>query len=331
VRGGGRPVTAFTVFVEFLIAIGIAIALVSNYLIINKLWKRRMVREVAESVSLAAALLGLFNGIPFLIMFLLINPNPAAAAKTGIGIVTAVIFVLIGSGLWVAEFRQRGFRALFVRALRLERKESGDLLKQLVQPKGAAEILRILHQLAAVDGTVDPREAEMIRGFAREWRIDEPPQVEDAGSVDLLTLRKCVTHYLNLNPPATQVGHLRDVLQAMAESDARVTWHESVALEEVDALLRQYVAGEDIRLPMHEVLIVPQSEGQTDAVRALLPGREEKMLRGGRVFSAGQFFSSRYAEFVCQKYISLGLFSTVVPVDAAPPSTGEPALQASPA
>jgi hypothetical protein len=51
-------------------------------------------------------------------------------------------------------------------------------------------------------------------------------------------------------------------------------------------------------------------------VRTLLPDRQEKMLRGGRVFSVGLYFSPRYAEFVCQKYIGLGLFSTVHSGDA---------------
>jgi hypothetical protein len=311
--------TDFTAFVEFLIAIGIVIALVSNYLIINKLWKRRMVREVAESVSIAAALLGIFfNSLPFLIMFALINPNPAAAAKTSIGLVTGVVFVLIGSGLWVSEYRQRGFRALFLRALNLERRESADLLKLLVQPQGATQILRVLHQLAAVDGHIDEREAAMIRGFAREWRLEEPEQDPDGSPPDLITLRKSIVDYLHLHPPATQVAHLRDILQALVESDSRVTWQESVALEEVDGLLNQYVAGEEESgLARHEVLIVPQSEHQVEAVRSLLPGREEKLLRGGRVFSAGHFFSPRYAEFVCQKYIGLGLFSTVVAEEAA--------------
>lgn len=302
----------FLTFVEFLVAIGIVVTLVTNYLIINKLWKRRMLREVTESVSIAAALLGLFNGIPFLVMFLLINPNPAAATKTAIGIVTAVIFVLIGSGLWVAEFRKRGFRRLFLRALNLERKESADLLKRLVQPKGAAQILRVLHQLASVDGHIDEREARIIRHFAREWRLEIPGECAQGAAGDLISLRKSIADYLNLNPPAKQVGDLSDVLQALVESDAQVTWQESVALEEVDGMLREYVAGEDAELSMHEVLIVPQSESQVEAVRTLLPGREEKRLRGGRVFSAGSFFSPRYAEFVCQKYIGLGLFSTVV-------------------
>lgn len=302
---------AFLGFVEFLVAIGIAISLVSNYLIINKLWKRRMVREVAESVSIAAALLGLFNAIPFLVLFLLINHSPAGAAKTAISIATAVVFVLIGSGLWVAELRDRGFRHLFMRALKLERKESADLIKQFVQPKGAEQILRILHQLASVDGQVDEREAALIREFAREWRLAEPAADGGGPAADLITLRKSVVDYLGVRPPAKQIGQLLDVLRVLAESDARVTWQESVALEEVGAMLKQYVVGEEEEVSMYEVLIVPQSERQVEAVRTLLPDREEKMLRGGKVFSVGLYFSPRYAEFVCQKYIGLGLFSTI--------------------
>jgi hypothetical protein len=309
-------VTVFLAFVEFLVAIGIVVSLISNYLIINKLWKRRTVREVAESVSIAAALLGLLNSIPFLALFLLINHSPAGAAKMAISIVTGVVFVLIGSGLWVAQWHGRGFRSLFLRALKLERRESADLIKRLVQPTGAKEILQLLHQLASVDGHVDEREARMISQFAREWHLAEPASDEAGPPVDLLTLRRSIFDYLNVRPPAAQVGELRDVLQVLAESDARVTWQESVALEEADGMLRQFVAGEDAGLSMHEVLIVPQSERQVDAVRSLLPDRQEKTLRGGRVFSVGLFFSPRYAEFVCQKYISLGLFSTVVPAES---------------
>lgn len=304
---------AFLALIEFLAAIGILIALVSNYLIINKLWKRRMLREVTESISLWAALLGLFNAVPFLFLFLLVDHSIAGAAKMAISVVTAVVFVLIGSGLWVAELRGRGFRSLFLRALNLERKESGDLIKQLVQPKGAEQILKILHQLACVDGEVDEREAAMIAQFAGEWRLPVPDDRGDGRSPDLVTLRDSVTDYLKLRPPVRQAGQLWDVLQVLAESDARVTLHEAVALEEIEGMLRKYIAGEELDLSLHEVLIVPQSERQVEAVRTLLPGREEKTLRGGRVFSAGHYYSPRYAEFICQKYIGLGIFSTVVP------------------
>jgi hypothetical protein len=93
-------------------------------------------------------------------------------------------------------------------------------------------------------------------------------------------------------------------------------------------MLLRHMSGEDEHPEMHEVLIVPQSDEQVEAVRTLLPGREEKLLRGGRVFSAGEFFSQRYAEFVCQKYIGLGLFSTVIVAESdmvtAIPDAGRP-------
>jgi hypothetical protein len=172
----------------------------------------------------------------------------------------------------------------------------------------------------------------MIRGFAREWRLEDPSAASrwPAGA-DLITCARASRDYLNLNPPAKQVGHLRDVLQAMVESDARVTWHESVALEEIDGMLLG-MSGRGHPAEMHEVLIVPQSDAPGGSgPRAAAGPRGENAARRARVLR-GRLLSSRYAEFVCQKYIGLGLFSTVVAVDAAPPSRqASPALQASPA
>jgi hypothetical protein len=49
-----------------------------------------------------------------------------------------------------------------------------------------------------------------------------------------------------------------------------------------------------------------------DAVLALFPGIAAKTMRGCTVFSVGRFFSPRYADIVCEKYISLGLFTARV-------------------
>lgn len=322
--------SVFLRFIEFLVAIGLLVAAVSNYLIINKLWKRRTVKEVSESISIVAALLGLFTSIPFLIMFMLIDHSVAGALKTSISIATGIVFVAIGMGLWVPELREKGARFLFLRALNLERKESTHLIKQFVQPKGADRILEVLHQLASVDGHVDEREARLIRDFAREWHLEErDPEDGVPAAVDLMTLRDSVREYLKLEPPRKQAGQVLDLLHLLAEADERITWEESVALEEVDGMVQRYMADGEVEPDMHEVLIVPQSERQVEAVRTLLPGREEKVRRGGRVFSVGQYFSPRYAEVVSQKYITLGLFTAVVahegegsPAPAEPTSSG---------
>ena len=304
----------FIGFVEFLVAIGVVIAAVSNYLIINKLWKRKEVKEVAESISIGAALLGLFTSIPLFIQLALIDGTPMPAAKTAISIATGFVFVALGSGLWVPELRDQGFGRLFLRALKLERREAGHLLKTLIQPKGADRILEILERLAAIDRRVDPREIALIEEFAREWKLDAPSLT--AGRTDgdghLLGIRRCVVEYLALEPPKEEASQLLDLLGLFAQADAEVSPEEETVIEEASGLVRAYIAADDEEAAAYEVLIVPQSEAQFDAVRSLLPGAEPKTLRGGRVISVGRFFSSRYADAVCEKYIALGLFTTPV-------------------
>ncbi len=100
------------------------------------------------------------------------------------------------AGCWVGEYRGQSFFRLFARALHLERRESADLLKSLVQPAGAEQLIRVFEAMAAV--------------------------------------------------------------------------------------------------------------------MSLFPGSEAKAMRGGTVYSVGRFVSPRYADVVCDKYISLGLFTARV-------------------
>jgi len=298
---------------EGLVGLSVVIAAVSNYLIINKLWSRRMKRDVAESISISAALLGLATGLPFLIEFVLVDRNWAAAGKAGIGIVTGLVFVMVGAGLFVTEFRGQTFLHLFTRALNLERKESADLLKALVQPAGADQLIRVFEAMASVDRHVDAREIEMIRAFARHWHVD-PPMLKE-GAVDhdgdVVGLRRSVEDYLKVSPPADQAMELLDVLRIFVRADGKVSREEELVLDEITGMITGYVsdAGEE---GLHEVVIVPQNDRQMEAVLALLPGIKAKTMRGGTVYSVGRYFSPRYADVVCEKYISLGLFTTRV-------------------
>ncbi len=313
--------------VRFLVAVSVGISALSNYLIINKLWKRRTKKDVAESVSLGAALLGLATGVPFLIEFTVIDHTPLPALKQAIGILTALVLLVIGSGLWVAENRGKGFSSLFLRALNLERRESADLIKALVQPSGADRILRILDQLARVDRRIDRREIGLIDEFARRWKLD-PPDLH-AGAVDgdssLLAVRDSVLDYLALDPPPEQASELVDLLRVFVRVDTEVSPEEETVVEELSALIARYLHREGQASTTFEVVIVPQNEEQVEAVRSLIPGAEMKPARGGRVFSVGRFFSRRYAEVICHRYIALGLFTTHVesePTAGAAAATG---------
>lgn len=309
----------FLSLIEYTVAVSVLISAVSSYLIVNKLWSRRDRQEVAESVSIAAALLGLATGIPFFIQFTMIDHTPWPAVKQGVGILTGLIFVLIGSGLWVRENRGAGFGRLFLRALKLEKRESGDLIKALVQPKGADHIVEVLRRMATLDRNVHELELRMIHDFTARWHLP-PPDMEEGPQDDrrgLLAVREAVADYLAVDPPADQAAELVDLLAAFVGVDHDVSSDEATVLEEIRGMVAGYLGGADARQALHEVVIVPQDTAQFDAVRALLPGAETKEARGGRVFSVGTFFSPAYAEEICQKYIALGLFTTHVQRETA--------------
>ena len=299
---------------EWLLGFSVAIAAVSNYLIINKLWTRRLKKDVAESILISAALLGLATGFPFFVEFALVTQNWAAASKVAIGILTGIVFILVGSGLWVTENRGEGFLKLFARALSLERKESGDLVKSLAQPTGAKELIKVFEAMASVDKHIDAREIKMIEEFAARWRVEPPSLKEGELEVpgDVVMLRFSVEDYLAIKPPVEQAEELLDVLHLFFQADVKVSPEEEVVLEELTGMITQYVTGEVGEHEMFEVVIVPQGDDQLYAVESILPGVVAKEARGGMVFSAGRFFSTRYAEAVCDKYIALGLFTARV-------------------
>jgi hypothetical protein len=306
--------SVFLGLVEFLVAIGVVVAAISNYLIINKLWKRKHLRNVAESISISAAFLGLATALPMFIQLAAIDRTPLPAIKTAIGLVTGVVFVLIGTGLWVQENRGLSFRRLLLRALNLERRESTHLIKSMLHPKGAEQILQILGHMAAIDRHVHEKEIALIHGFAHRWRIPSPDLTPGAveGDGDMLEVRQAVLDYLSLGPPFEQAAQLQDVLSLFVKADEEVTREEEIVLEEVNGLITQYVTADTLERSRYEVLIVPQSDEQFGAVQTLIPGARARKKRGGTVFSAGSFFSVDYAEVICQKYIALGLFTAHV-------------------
>ncbi len=304
---------AFRSVVEFLVSISVIIAIVANYLIINKLWKRRHLKDVAESISISAALLGIVTTAPLLAYFML-QQETGLVFKNSVGIVTGVVFVLIGTGVWVKTNRGVPFGRLMLRALKLEREESAYLIKSMTRPKGADQIIRILELTAQLDRHVDESEIGLLKEFAKRWHM-EPPSME-VGAVDhdgtLIEVRRAVSGYLDLSPPYVQAEQLLDVMHLFVKADAQVSEEERIVLEETDGLIEHYIGAGTAERRTYEVLIVPQSREQFEAAEVLLPGCEFKETRGGRVISVGTFFSHDYAEAVCQKYIALGLFTAQV-------------------
>ena len=310
----------FEKFISVLVSGALIFSVIKGYLTVNKIWKRRKNEEVANSISIVAAMLGFAVGFPFLLNSLIITNDYFSAAKSVVALFLASVFTLIGTGYFVDSNRGKSLFTLLGKALKLEGSESGDLLSDMLRPRGARKIIDILEKLAAIDDDIAQEEIDLIKQFSDKWGIPVPDLKpgKPENVTNLVELKALVQSYLNEGPDTDVAEGLVDLINMMAEADDEVTDEEAMAVAEFTGMIAHYVSSEkggDIE--MYEVNIVPQGDEQMGAVRELLPELDIVKDRGGQVFKVGKYFSEDYAEAVCKKYISLGLYSgtTKVKVD----------------
>ena len=65
----------FEKLLTFLVSGALVFSLIKGYLTVNKIWKRRKNEEVANSISIVAAMLGFVVGFPFLLNALIITQD----------------------------------------------------------------------------------------------------------------------------------------------------------------------------------------------------------------------------------------------------------------
>ena len=303
--------------IAFLVTSALFISIFQFYLKLNKVWKRRGIKEVASSISIVAALLGFAVGFPFLLNSLFISGDYPAAGKSVLGLGMAVMMTLISMGYFVDENREKGFIRLLLDALGAEKSESTDLLSAMLRPHGANKIIEILTQLAAIDDDVAQEEVDLINEFAERWRINIPEiKVGKPEKVtNLLELKDLVQSYLDEKPDVEVAQNLVDLINMMAEADDEVTDEEAMAVGEFTGMIAHYVSQEEGgSIDAFEVVIVPQNDEQSDAVKELIPNINSVKKQGGEIFIVGTFYSEDYANAICGKYISLGLFTNSIKV-----------------
>ena len=309
----------FKSFVSVMAYASLGFSLTAAYLKLNKIWKRKHIGEVANSVSILG---NVFDIIPltFFALNFLFVAQWQGLIDSIIWIFAGIVTVLIGSGLWVQENRHKSLWTRLKEALRLEKSEVTHLATTFFRPSGAGIILDILSRFAYIDRELVDREREMIETFAKNWhmkidwealsnlaQLDQP--------VSLVQTRESVAQYLKTSPPEDQVAQLIDVLQALVGIDEKVSEEEALILGEVRGFLQNYIddsgtSGE------FTVVIAPQNRKQDEAIAALLPDAEKIEVAGGMGYRVGSYYSHDFAEVICDQYRSLGFF-TIDLVDGA--------------
>ncbi len=305
----------FLTLIQLFVTLSIGITVIYIYLKINKIWKRKQEREVAEAQSLTGLFIFIMNCILWVIYYMTVETDFISALDTAVYIFEGSIFFLIGTGIFVKGQRKENLWLLIRRALKLERKEADYLLKKWFKPQNAESILHILHQVAMIDEEFDPKEQEIIQIFAKEWSIDydwEKLEKERHASKDnsYMRLRRSLEDYLYREPPEEQVAQLKDMITTMIEADDKVTEEEALISSELLPMIENYLKKEK---EIHEfnVLIVPQNPNQENAIKSLIPHAAKIHESGGEAFSVGTYYSHKYAEMMCDQYRELQFFTIV--------------------
>lgn len=314
--------TAFDEIVTSLAILGLGISAVIAYLKVNKIWARKHIKEVAESVSVVAALLSLFTTLPFLVKFVIIDRDYVAAAKFLISLIVFFIFLMVGIGLWVRAGQRNSLWRMLREALRIERHELTYLLHSLAKPREAKAILRLLQGVSAVDREIHEAEFQLLRSVAEPWGLDPAKILAERGSEpphEIEEVRAAFVAYLDLRPPEGQIGKVLDLVGFMVNADRTIAAEEKAVLEELADLARRHLGDGDSRA-LYEVLLVPQNDQQRDTIGATFADPGPLPRAGGLAYVAGAYFSETFAREICRHYRDMNIFATVEKTTAA---TGE--------
>lgn len=293
--------------------LGLAVSIVISYLKVNKLWARRHIKEVAESISVAAALLSLLTTVPFMIKFLIIDQDYVAAGKFVLSLAVFVVFFLVGIGLWVKRDEKLGIWKMLRRALATERGELTYLVHSFARPREAPAILRILRLVSMVDKNLDEREKEMLESVALPWGIhpdDLAAENNETGS-DIATVQKAFAEYLAMKPPSNQVEKVLDLVKFMVHADRKVTREEHLILAEVGGAVSAYLTDSSQAPDVYEVLLVPQNDAQLEKMQAEVTDASLHERAGGKAVVAGSYFSEPFARAICVRFRQKHFFCTV--------------------
>ncbi len=302
----------FKSFIGIMAYASLGFTVAAAYLKINKIWKRKHNAEVADSVSIVGNVIYVIPLSFFALNYIFIA-HWQGLIDSVIWIASGIVYILIGSRLWVQSHRHKTFWTRLQEVLKLERSEVGDLAKSFFRPSGAEIILNILAHFAYIDRKLTVREKEFIQSFVDTWHMkfdwnEHSRLAVDDQPVIFIKTREKVEYYLDTSPPVKQVSQLIDVLHVLAKIDESVSAQEKLILEEVDGLLLSYLNASDAQARF-AVVIAPQNDNQDSAIATLLPDVEKSEVAGGSGYMIGSYYSQDYAGMICNQYRALGFFT----------------------
>jgi len=286
-----------------------------SYLRANKLWSRKHMEDVAESVSLIAQGVGLLTLGSFALASY-IDGSITGIVSSMIWFFMTVFMILVGTGAWLSNTRDLTFWQKIKKFVNKEKSEVGDLIKGFYAPAGKDFLVQIVQKIALIDNKISASEKEILTKVFNEWDeefdIDALMAANDENvGTNAIEINELVEDYLSISPPTEQVSRLADLITLLVKSDGEVTDEENLVMTEVLQHLNSYVVVSK-QSTRYDVAIIPQKDSQRKDIQKLFPQLKYVEESHGDIYLNERFYTVAMASIYCEKYKDLGLNAVVI-------------------
>jgi len=146
----------------------LVLVLSESYLRANKLWSRKHMQDVAESVSLMAQGVGLLTLGSFALASY-IDGSITGIVSSVVWFSMTVFMILVGTGVWLSNTRDLSFWQKIKKFVNKEKSEVGDLVKGFYAPAGKDFLVQIVQKIALIDNKISTSEKEILTKVFNEW------------------------------------------------------------------------------------------------------------------------------------------------------------------
>ena len=290
----------------------ILFSVVEVYLTLNKLWTRRHIKEVADSISISARAIGMIPGSIFTLNYFFAQQWQGVIDGM-IWICAAIVQIMVAAGVWVAGNKRSNFFNLLGKSLERETKEVFNLAKYLFNIESREKVIDLLAATALTDKVLNEKEKAFVEQIANEWGIkvswDEwisRYKKKDVSALFGMSIE--IRRYLDLNPTKKELKLMLKVIKQLSDQSGRSGPENQYIIDEFSEAIRQYRSGD--YLEYYQVQIVPQEKEQHERLQASDIEMKSRFIGSGFTYLLEPFFTQNYADSVVTEFQELGYFAT---------------------
>lgn len=303
----------FQQVIHFLAYGVIVFSVVEVYLTLNKLWSRKHIKEVADSISISARATGMVPGAVFTLNYFF-NQQWQGFIDGTIWILASIVQIMIAAGIWVAGNKKMNFVGLIKQSLEKETREVFNLAKSFFPTTEREKIIELLAATALTDKILKDSEKAFVENLAEEWGIEVSWEQmmnrfrkDDVSALFHMSVQ--MRDYLELNPSKQEVKLLLKLIKRLSDQSGHSRPENQYIIDEFGEAFRHYPSR---KYPEHfQVQIVPQAKEQHERLLASGVKMESKYIGSGFTYVLGPFFTLSFSDHVVAEFEELGYFATI--------------------